>query len=483
MTSGSARHSFEVSGIDAQTVTLKAEARAMTGPADTFASATSALTLRTCITRGLSHFPSVKLGGILATSGGLGRGASVVVSAEVSAPGLSLRHFGTMSFGLNQEGSQGIDAGNEAVRFPEGQFPVFLPQGGVLFVGIAVNASVSGPNGNAVSDFFDSLEVQVRLPGDPVADAGDDQTVWEGSLVVLDGSGSFDPEGDPLIYHWAQIAGPPVPLSDPTAVQPSFSAAPVRPEGAVLAFALTVSDGVGRAIDTVDVRVEHVNHPPIAHVGQDQTKDEGSLVTLDGTASSDPDADPLTYTWIQLSGPPVALSDAHSPTPTFTAPQVGPGGGQLVFQLVVSDGELASEPALVTITVLDLNDPPACEVAQASPARIWPPNHEWIPVEILGVADPNNDRVTITVTGVTQDEPTNGLGDGDTSPDAVVQGGTVLLRAKRAGTGNGRVYQVSFLADDGFGGRCTGSVVVCVPHSRQAGTCVDDGQRYSSTQP
>ena len=76
-----------------------------------------------------------------------------------------------------------------------------------------------------------------------------------------------------------------------------------------------------------------------------------------------------------------------------------------------------------------------------------------------------------------------GLGDGDSSPDAVLQGDTVLLRAERAGNSNGRVYQVNFTADDGHGGQCTGAVTVCVPHDRRPGTCVDDGQQYNATQP
>jgi hypothetical protein len=104
-------------------------------------------------------------------------------------------------------------------------------------------------------------------------------------------------------------------------------------------------------------------------------------------------------------------------------------------------------------------------------------------IAILDVTDPDNDHVTITVTGVTQDEPVQGLGDGDSSPDAVVQGDTVLLRAERAGNGNGRVYRVSFMADDGHGSQCMGAVTVCVPHDRRPGICVVDGQQYDSTRP
>ena len=92
--------------------------------------------------------------------------------------------------------------------------------------------------------------------------------------------------------------------------------------------------------------------------------------------------------------------------------------------------------------------------------------------------------MTITVTGVTQDEPVNGSGDGNTSPDAVIQAGSASVRAERSGSGNGRVYQISFTADDGKGGSCTGAVTVGVPHSQKKGlTAIDDGQVYDSTIP
>ena len=126
--------------------------------------------------------------------------------------------------------------------------------------------------------------------------------------------------------------------------------------------------------------------------------------------------------------------------------------------------------------------PPACGAAEASPTHLWPPNHELLAVQIVGVSDPASLNLTLTVTGVTQDEPVEGPGDGHTSPDAVVQGQELRLRAERAGTGNGRVYQVTFNADDGVGGTCTGTVKVGVPHDRHS-TAVDDGQLYDSLEP
>jgi PKD domain len=364
----------------------------------------------------------------------------------------------------------------------DSEHPTFVapnvPQGGAT---LTFQLSVDD---GALTSNADEVNITVKdVNNPPVAVAGSDQTVQEGSPVTLDGSASFDPDSDPLTYEWLQTAGPPVSLSDPTAPQPSFTAPLVGPAGATLTFALTVNDGVDSAAVSVNVLVVNFNQPPVANAGPDQTKDEGSEVMLDGTASSDPDGDALTYSWTQHTGPSVMLSDPNSSTSSFTAPLVGSGGVTLEFQLVVSDGALTSDPHRVTIKILDINDPPACELAQATPDLLWPPNHKLVPVGIVNVSDPNNDQLAITITGVTQDEPVQGLDDGDTSPDAVLQGDKALLRAERSGTGNGRVYRVSFRAEDSLSGSCLGSVTVCVPQARHPGTCSDDGQEYTSTQP
>jgi hypothetical protein len=317
----------------------------------------------------------------------------------------------------------------------------------------------------------------------PVVDAGVDQTVSEGSPVTLDGARSFDPDGETLVFAWRQIAGPDVPLSATTESRVSFVAPPVGPAGATLTFELTVSDGLDSAHDSVSVFVDNVNHAPTADAGPDQTVAEWRLVTLDGTRSMDPDGDPLIYAWSQLAGPPVALSATATASPKFTAPSVGPGGATLVFRLDVSDGLGAAAADEVTITVLNVNDPPRCDLAASNPSSLWPPDHKLVPVQIVGVSDPDNDQVRITVTRVTQDEPVAGLGAGDTSPDAVIGAQSVLLRAERSGTGNGRAYVVWFRADDGQA-TCEGSVPVTVPHStRPGGGPVDDGQFFDSTVP
>ncbi|HPA28042.1 MAG TPA: CARDB domain-containing protein, partial [Acidobacteriota bacterium] len=131
--------------------------------------------------------------------------------------------------------------------------------------------------------------------------------------------------------------------------------------------------------------------------------------------------------------------------------------------------------------VVPLNHPPDCSGAVASVTKLWPPNHKLAGISIQGVTDPDGDAVTLSVTSITQDEPVNGLGDGDTSPDGFGVGtANPQVRAERSGTGNGRVYRINFKGTDAKGAECTGSVAVGVPHDKKD-TPVDDGQNYDST--
>jgi hypothetical protein len=131
------------------------------------------------------------------------------------------------------------------------------------------------------------------------------------------------------------------------------------------------------------------------------------------------------------------------------------------------------------VHVQSINDPPLVSAARPSIPVLWPPNHGLVQVGILGVSDPDS-NATITITSVTQDEPTTGLGDGDTAVDAVILAdGTVLLRAERSGAGNGRVYHIHFVASDPEG-EAEGVVTVAVPHQKISAT-VDGGGLHDST--
>jgi hypothetical protein len=139
------------------------------------------------------------------------------------------------------------------------------------------------------------------------------------------------------------------------------------------------------------------------------------------------------------------------------------------------------DPVLVG---LDLNAAPVCTDAYPSVDLLWPVNHKFVPVEILGVTDADGDPITITIDSIFQDEVVDDGGDGNTAPDGQGVGTSVAeVRAERAADGNGRFYHISFTADDGRGGTCLGVVLVSVPHDqgKKAEDPIDDGALYDST--
>src|SRR5262249_51812262 len=187
-------------------------------------------------------------------------------------------------------------------------------------------------------------------------------------------------------------------------------------------------------------------------------------LSLRASAPTAEDCDPLASRWAQTGASGLPVSGGNTLMPSFTAPFVNPGGATLEFELTATDNSGSSGSDRVVINVQNINDPPDCSLAKASPAQLWPPNHKMEAVEVVGVSDPNV-NATVTITSIYQDEPTNGLGDGDTPVDGIIQGTTVLIRRERSGNLNGRVYHISFLAQD-FEGSCTGTVTVCVPHDQ-----------------
>jgi len=181
----------------------------------------------------------------------------------------------------------------------------------------------------------------------PVANAGVDQVVSIGDTVQLSGSGSTDVDGNPLTYAWSlttKPAGSATTLTNPTAVNPTFT---VDVSGTYIAQ-LIVNDGtVDSNPDTVSVGTR--NQPPIARAGTGQTVSLGATVHLDGSASSDPNNDPLTFRWSITSKPAgsaATLDNATSVKPTFVADVAA----TYIAQLIVNDGSLDSAPSSVSIS-------------------------------------------------------------------------------------------------------------------------------------
>ncbi len=98
---------------------------------------------------------------------------------------------------------------------------------------------------------------------------------------------------------------------------------------------------------------------------------------------------------------------------------------------------------------------------------------------LQGATDPDGDPVTIEITTVTQDEPVNGPGDGNTASDAERGPATnqVQLRAERSGSGDGRVYRVSFRASDPAGAHCEATVKIAVPKDGDGSPAIESPSR------
>jgi hypothetical protein len=232
----------------------------------------------------------------------------------------------------------------------------------------------------------DQVIVTVKLDNTaPVANAGIDQMVNEGSLTTLDATGSSDPDGDHLNYFWTAPSG--ITLSSINALKPTFLAPEVQNDTEFV-FSLVVNDGTVSSItDQVTVTVKQVNKVPLANAGNDQSLNEGTLVHIDGSGSYDPDNDAINYFW--LAPQEIALSSNNSPSPTFTAPEVMVNT-DYVFYLIVSDAYNNSVADQVTISVNQVNKEP---VANAGPDQTV---NEGEKVTLNGAdsSDPDNNGIT-----------------------------------------------------------------------------------------
>lgn len=176
----------------------------------------------------------------------------------------------------------------------------------------------------------------------PVANAGPDQTDPTGRLVTLDGTGSTDDAGV-TAYAWTQDSGPTATLAGANTAQPTFTPT----TRGTYVFRLTVQDvRTASSSDTVSVTVLAA---PVANAGPDQTVAGGSTVTLDGRASTVDPSSTLSYAWTQTAGTSVALQNATTATPSFTA---GTARGTMSFQLTVTDTRTdATSSDTVSITI------------------------------------------------------------------------------------------------------------------------------------
>jgi hypothetical protein len=187
----------------------------------------------------------------------------------------------------------------------------------------------------------------------PIANAGRDTIlILPVDSLVLDGSRSTDSDGQIIKYQWSKIAGPASSsITGPTLVTTLVKTLAIG----VYVFELTVTDNGGlTAKDTVQINInglQQVNHPPIANAGADQTiMLPTSSVSLDGSASTDPDHNITSYTWTKIEGP-ATFSFSNSGSSKTLANNLSKG--IYFFELKVTDATGLFSKDTLRVTVSD----------------------------------------------------------------------------------------------------------------------------------
>ena len=141
-------------------------------------------------------------------------------------------------------------------------------------------------NDGVVNSAPDSATIST-LNSKPVAKAGADQSATVGTTLTLDGSNSFDVDGNPLTYTWSittRPTGSVATLTNPTSLTPSF----VLDKAGTYVVQLIVNDGTVNS-EPATTTVSTINSKPVANAGVDQHGTVGTTITLNGSGSSDVD--------------------------------------------------------------------------------------------------------------------------------------------------------------------------------------------------
>jgi len=217
-----------------------------------------------------------------------------------------------------------------------------------------------------------------------------------------------------------------------------------------------------------------LNRPPVADAGPDQTveqeSDEGTLVTLNGSGSTDPDSTPGTnddivaFDWYTEGS---FIDSGKIIEHTF-----GPGTHTVTLEVTDKAGETSVDDLAV---IVQDTTPPTIHSVSANPEVLWPVNHKMVEVIVeVEATDNSGEELVCGIAWVESNEPVNGPGDGDTDPDILDWDFTedflmVLLRAERAGGGDGRVYTICVECTDAAGNPSFAQVEVTVPHDQGKG--------------
>jgi hypothetical protein len=301
-----------------------------------------------------------------------------------------LRLNGTILASGNVSGTDSYSSANP-FTFTEGAGgssleDIVVQQGDLLFLEFISPTSFATFNGIDLVITANGFETNDQ----PTADAGPDQSGRVGDTVFLDGSGSSDDNTptEELGYQWTMLsvpAGSAATLTGADTIAPIF----VVDAPGFYTVQLVVTDEEGLPSQADIVQISSLNMAPTAEAGPDQLVLSGSLVVLDGSGSTDPEGDPLTYEWSFINSPEAGdppLSDPTGAVTTFVALF----DGQYEVQLDVADAIGPGEPDTVIITagtgadvsvafVLEANN----IVSQLGPDQVTSENQQAILTRVL----------------------------------------------------------------------------------------------------
>ena len=196
---------------------------------------------------------------------------------------------------------------------------------------------------------------------------------------------------------------------------------------------------------------------------------------------------PAETTFVSCSSTGVGVCGGSGNNRTVTFASLASGGSETITFVAtvncsVADGTVISNTATVssstpdpnsnnnsaTATTTASNPPPMISGLSVDKPVLWPPNHKLVNVTVNYTVTDNCPLSANSCTlSVTSNEPINGTGDGNTSPDWIIlDAHHVQLRAERAGNGNGRIYTITVTCTDSGGNSSSQSVTVSVPHDR-----------------
>ncbi|MDO7868518.1 PKD domain-containing protein [Nocardioides jiangxiensis] len=272
------------------------------------------------------------------------------------------------------DGSGSTDADGDALTYlwtlPDGSSATTASTAYTFPATGTYTASLTVTDAHGISS-TSSVTVEATNAAPTAAVAASPLTAHRGQEVTFDGRGSSDPDADALTYLWEFPGGD----TATTSVAKHTWA-----DAGSYAVKLTVVDPFG-ASATKTVTVTVVNRAPVAvATASPQAAHTGETVTFDGTGSSDPDGDALSYTW-EFPGGATAT--------TAKATRAFPAVGTYQVKLTVTDAFGASTSDLVTVTASN-----AAPVASATATPATPHPGDTITFDGTGSSDPDGDALT-----------------------------------------------------------------------------------------